>query len=118
MKITMAANDAIEFSGAFYISSPNATPDIKVTFTVPSGATIRWFGEWFEGAYQSSGVVTASGTTVTLAITANSIGMFKFNGIVVNGSTAGDLQFQWAQNTSNSNAVTVQQRSYLMGSKF
>jgi len=42
----------------------------------------------------------------------------KLSGIVVNGSNAGDLQLQWAQNTSNGTSVTVQQRSFLLGSKF
>ncbi|MFM7262100.1 MAG: hypothetical protein ACKO3W_16060, partial [bacterium] len=117
--ISLGANDAVEFSGMMFATSTSATPDLKVAFTVPTGATIRWFGEWFGESYVSSGLITASGTaSPVFPIAANGVGLFKFNGIVTNGSTAGNLQFQWAQNTSNSNAVTVQQRSFLIGSKF
>jgi hypothetical protein len=120
LKIALAASDAVEFSGMLFVSSTSANPDIKVTFTVPSGATVRWFAEWFQSgsAYQNSGLVTASGTTATFMVAANTLGTVKFDGIVVNGSTAGDLQFQWAQNTSSSTAVKVEQRSFLIGSKF
>jgi len=120
LKIALAANDAVEFSGMLFVSSTSSTPDIKVTFTVPSGATVRWFAEWFQtgSTYQNSGLVIASGTTASFTVAANTLGTVKFSGIVVNGSTAGDLQFQWAQNASNSAAVKVEQRSFLLGSKF
>jgi hypothetical protein len=119
LKIALSASDAVEFSGMVFVSSSSATPDIKLTFTVPSGASVRWFAEWFEGAnYASSGIVTASGATASFAVSAGTVGLVKFSGIVVNGSSAGDLQFQWAQNSSNSAAVKVEQRSFLIGSKF
>ena len=119
LKIALAASDAVEFSAVMFVSSTSATPDFKMTFTVPSGASVRWFAEWFDGvAYQSSSIVTSSGTTATFTITANTLGMVKLTGIVVNGSTAGDLQLQWAQNSSNSAAVKVEQRSFILGSKF
>jgi hypothetical protein len=119
LKIALAASDAVEFSAVMFVSSTSATPDFKMTFTVPSGASVRWFAEWFDGVlYQSSSIVTASGTTANFAVAANTLGMVKLTGIVVNGSTAGDLQLQWAQNTSNGTSVTVQQRSFLLGSKF
>jgi hypothetical protein len=119
LKIALAASDAVEFSAVMYVSSTSATPDFKMTFTVPNGASVRWHAEWFDGvAYQSSSIVTASGTTVTFLMAANTLGMVKLTGIVVNGSNAGDLQLQWAQRVSDSAAVTVQQRSFLLGSKF
>ena len=56
---------------------------------------------------------------VTITCSVQIAGLFvDISFIVVNGSTAGDLQFQWAQNTSNSTAVKVEQRSFLLGSKF
>jgi hypothetical protein len=119
LKIALAASDAVEFSAVMFVSSTSSTPDFKMTFTVPSGASVRWLAEWFDGvAYQSSSIVTASGTTANFAVTGNTLGMVKLSGIVVNGSNAGDLQLQWAQNTSNGTSVTVQQRSFLLGSKF
>ncbi len=119
LKIALAASDAVEFSAVMFVSSTSSSPDFKMTFTVPSGASVRWFAEWFDGvAYQSSGIVTSSGTTVAFAITGNTLGMVKLTGIVVNGSNAGDLQLQWAQNSSNSTAVKVEQRSFILGSKF
>ncbi len=120
IKLPLVASDAVEFRGVLIISSTSATPDIKLTLAVPSGATIRWHGEYFESTstYASGGVIVASGTTVVLPVTANQIGMFEFQGIVVNGATAGDLQLQWAQNTSNAASIKVEQRSFITGSKF
>ena len=119
LKIALAASDAVEFSAVMFVSSTSSNPDFKMTFTVPSGASIRWMAEWFdEVAYQRSIIVTGSGTTVTFQVIGGTLGMVKLSGIVVNGSTAGDLQLQWAQNTSNGTSVTVQQRSFLLGSKF
>ena len=120
LKISLAANDAYEFSGMLFVSSTNATPDVKVTFTVPSGATIRWFGEGFGDGYSvSADCVEASGTTFTITLAANSaLATVKFNGIVVNSPTAGNLQLQWAQNASNAAAVKVEARSFLIGKKF
>jgi len=119
LKIALAASDAVEFSAVMFVSSTSSTPDFKMAFTVPSGASVRWMAEYFDGAnYQGSSVITGSGTTVNFAVAANTLGMVKLSGIVVNGSNAGDLQLQWAQNTSNGTSVTVQQRSFLLGSKF
>jgi hypothetical protein len=119
LKIALAASDAVEFSAVMFVSSTSSTPDFKMTFTVPSGASVRWLAEYFDGAnYQGSSVITGSGTTVAFGVAANVVGMVKLSGIVVNGSNAGDLQLQWAQNTSNGTAVKVEQRSFLLGSKF
>ena len=119
LKIALAANDAYEFSGFLIVNSTSATPDIKVTFTVPTGATIRWFGEGFGEAYvASTNVVSASGTTFTVTLLANTLANVKFSGIVTNSTTAGNLQLQYAQNQSNPAAVTVQARSFLIGRKF
>ena len=118
LKIALAASDAVEFSAVMFVSSTSATPDFKMTFTVPSGASVRWHAEWFDGAFQASSIVTSSGTTATFLITENRLGIVKLTGIVVNGSNAGDLQLQWAQNQSNSSAVKVEQRSFIRGSKF
>lgn len=119
LKIALAASDAVEFSAVMFVSSTSSTPDFKMTFTVPSGASVRWHAEYFDGAnYQGSSVITGSGTTIPFQVAANVVGMVKLTGIVVNGSNAGDLQLQWAQNTSNGTSVTVQQRSFLLGSKF
>ncbi|MCX5664565.1 MAG: hypothetical protein NTY97_07685, partial [Planctomycetota bacterium] len=119
LKIALAANDAYEFSGMLFVSTTNATPEIKVTFTVPTGASIRWFGEGFGSAYVASAdCVSASGTTFTITLDANVLATIKFNGIVTNSTTAGNLQLQWAQNVSNAAAVKVEARSFLIGKKF
>jgi hypothetical protein len=119
LKISLAADDVYEFSGMLFVSSTSATPDVKVTFTVPSGATIRWFGEGFGDGYSvSADCVSASGTTFTILLSANSLATVKFNGIVVNSTTAGDLQLQWSQVATNAAAVKVEARSFLIGKKF
>ena len=95
----------------------NTTADLQYTFTIPTGATIRWgcmgTGLDVSEAIARCSSVTASGTVVTTAgfTTENQI---VLAGVVVNGSTTGNLQFQWAQNTATAVDTKVLANSYLM----
>ena len=82
----------------FYTATAS-TGDMQAGPVVPSGATVEWTvmhygssGTFFIDAGTSSGAVnlfTGAGATVRSAFLA---------GTVVNSSTAGNLQFQWARN--------------------
>lgn len=97
-----------------------AAAQIKFGWSVPAGATLSWN----PGALDSS--VTAafagiigrawynSGSTPTLGIdgTAQNV-VATPNGLLVVGANAGNLQFKWAQATTNATATTVKTDSYL-----
>lgn len=103
---------------AFYEGS--TTGDIKFAFTVPTGATLEWASLRAGGSLASASFGTTTedvlGSGTVAFGGANGAGTrlpFQARGIVVMGSTAGDLQFQWAQTTSDAVATTVFARSFL-----
>ena len=110
----LAANEVVAFQCAIHLTS-GVTPDIKVAFTVPSGATLRWgmVGNADPSINQTS--VGASGTGI-LAQTAGVAlpGHILLSGTVVNGANAGNLQLQWAQNTADASDTTVLANSWLL----
>jgi hypothetical protein len=120
LAIPIGANEIYSITGFFKSSSTSITPDIKIAFTVPAGAAM-------DIIYHSNGGTLTTFTSAALrdsgqpspliSIGANIINLIMFQGTVVNGSTAGFLKFQWAQNTSNATATTVTAGSYLAGTR-
>ncbi len=108
--IPVAANTDYAFMGIIVAQSASATPGIDYTFTVPAAIT--------EGGWQD----TQSGTGSTLIAFATEDDMnlgaetraTVIWGYLQNGANAGNLQFQWAQKTSNGTATTVKAGSYLV----
>lgn len=89
----------------------DGTADIKYRMTVPTGATAEGiFGNW------ASSVSTADHTPTSSWAVANDtngqISMLAFR--VITDTTAGNLNFQWAQNNSNANDTTVRQGSTMI----
>jgi len=72
-----------------------ATPDFKITYSVPAGATGGF------GTIQSNFQQVEFGTK-NIVNSTNNADMFHGDiGLVEMGGTAGNLQLQWAQNTAN-----------------
>ncbi len=100
----IGANETWAFRYTVLANVPTA-PDIKFAVTAPSGAScvvsyIDSEAAATNGNYGcgvSTGLVTGNG--------ANDV--YEIVGTVTNGGTAGVVQLQWAQNTSNAAAVTV-----------
>lgn len=65
------------------------------------------------GSLLNAVVHTAGSTVVSggLATTGNHI--LKINGLIENGANAGSLKLQFAQNTSDSSAITLKRGSYI-----
>ena len=117
--LALGANESWEFEAFLLTTSASQTPDIKLTFTVPSGSTITWIGQQIgDGSAVSYLPITASGTTIAPTIAANLITVVRVRGVVTVGSTAGNLQLQWAQNQSNNNATVMKAGSFLKCGKF
>ena len=119
LSLEVGANETWEFEAFILATSSSQTPDLKFTFTVPTGTSIDWTANSVDSSAASSyPPVSASGTSVSPAISANAMMVVRVRGVLTVGSTAGSLQLQWSQNQSNNNAVTVKARSFLKGGKF
>ena len=108
--LALEANSTYIISGCLIVQS-GTTPDWKASFTVPTAATIYAF---FGGANDYHGQVLVSGTaTVNLGGSGANV-PYNVSGVVKTGGTAGNLQFQFAQNTQTlSDPATRRAASWL-----
>jgi len=106
----------------FLFDSANTTHDMKIGWTYPTGTTMLWAPQargaenyWIPlgSANFQTGLLTE--TTVLDMGTSGVAGTWGawFMGIVSVSTTAGTLQFQWAQNTSDAGALIVKRNSFL-----
>lgn len=99
------------FYQALVVFNTGATPAIKFGMTVPSGATlVRTVGRNIAAASNALlqlGVIAVAGTGSDIAT--------FLVGTVVNGTTAGDVQVQWAQNVADASDTKVLTNSWIMG---
>lgn len=119
MAVTPATNTTYELEGVIFYDT-SGTPDIKLAFTYPSGATFSWgpaglkfdgtdFQSHFTAVHREVSATSTpvaglgSGTEVTVHI----------QGKLVMGGTAGSLQLQAAQNTSNASNTIVKSDSWM-----
>lgn len=98
-----------------YEGGTGGSADIKWQWTVPSGAVMH-----YHAAYQGAGGSANVGNTNTAStsIAARTQGAGTLCGTTMTGTltvsvTAGTLQLQWAQNTSNGTATIVHAGSSL-----
>ena len=101
--IPLAASETVSFEAMLrYLG--DATADIKITFTAPSGATIRWQPESSVYVGPTDAVSVKTGDVIqgtTLAFGTNSgTRIIKVVGHIVMSTTSGKLQLQWAQNSA------------------
>jgi hypothetical protein len=105
----------VEF-GLFYFAL--AAADIKKSISVPSGATFR-FGQqgilFTVAAHFGDGDNLSAGSSSSYATAGSDTNdvMTTFAGMIFNGSTAGNVTLQWAQNTSNGSGTTLYKGSFL-----
>lgn len=98
-----------------YEGGTGGSSDIKVQWSVPSGSAMR---HQPVGAGTGGGAITGfayAGSTVTSYGTqgaGNLCGLTMIGSVVV-GSTAGNVQLLWAQNTSDSTPTIVHAQSFL-----
>jgi hypothetical protein len=117
--IPINANDSMKIQGYFDMKENTANKTGKVAFTIPSGATMNIVVTTDNNAavqqdfLKSSGTATAAidGTPTTGV---NEQGILIY-GTIVTGSTAGNIQLQWAQGTSGTDQLTFAAGSYLKG---
>ena len=83
-----------------------ATGDLKVQFTAPASATMSWGGIW---ANTSGALTNPSNNNLASVQSMGGGGDFSatIHGTLTTVGTAGTLQLQWAQNTSDATNTTV-----------
>lgn len=122
----VAANTTYFFRLQLLLSSASATPDFKVGWTVPAAGAMFW-GEKITITSAASiqamwnSTITQASVPDTLLIESDTriiagaiatTGAY-FEGFVRNGANSGNLQLQWAQQTSNASDSKVLKHSFL-----
>lgn len=109
LALTVVANATYIFRHQWVYNS-GATPDIKSQFTVPSGTTMAYWTQASISTHAASGLTQAS--TVIYDGDGSDVSVLTVGYITVS-STAGTVQWQWAQNTANASNTIVRQGSLL-----
>lgn len=89
----------------------NPTPDIKIKWALPSGAT----GEEVSGTFSSTSPAALLDFAATTVIAFTGANQFIVKtGEIIIGGTAGNFALQWAQNVSNGANSEVKEGSFLV----
>lgn len=118
LAFTAGAGEKWHYEQIVYPTSGSNTPDIKTSWTVPSGAVMTW-GAWGLGTGATSGA-TSSAVARLADLSEIPFGAIAaayplvLSGLVTMNTTPGLVQFQWAQNTSNATATAVNAGSRLI----
>lgn len=116
LKLALAADEVWEFVLLVLVNTPT-NADVKFAITVPSGASFYVIAHGLDAA----GAAWIGLRTDSTAFGVYGGGADNFpiviRGTVVCGSTAGDLQLQWAQNSAQSADTKVLANSALKATK-
>lgn len=116
--VALAASATYEFM-AYMIWECAATSaaGIKFAMTVPAGATLHVAGISGNATGINGDVGTGVNINSIQASVANTPLGYNIHGLVIVGSTAGNLQLQWAQATSSASATTLHANSLLRANR-
>lgn len=102
-----------------------STTGVQVAANAPAGATLDFDAELDQIVVTAANVVFGTTTTIGGAIAlpaATLVGITNAGCIcdlwILNGATAGTVQFQFAQNTSSGTALTLKKGSYMTAFRF
>lgn len=115
--VALAANTTWIFIAMIeYTGDAAGSGGIQFTFTTPSGSTLVW-SQLYLGSSVSAPSMAGTGTGSGQTRSAETNGTAQvpawIMGSVTVGSTAGNLQFRWAQNASDATATLVKAGSFL-----
>lgn len=108
------SGEVIFFEIFLRVNQVNATPDIKLDLSCPSGATAFWDRVADGTAWFGTGVLGLT-ESVGTGLISQAVGEFAFYfaGWVISGSTSGTVHLRWAQNTSSANNTTRRKGSIM-----
>jgi hypothetical protein len=114
LKIAMAANEKRLIRGVINWTA-GATEDFKIDFNGPASPTLVVIKKTYN-APGTTTIVAGNDTAYNVSYAmpgAAGSGTFYLDAYLVNGPTAGDFEFRWAQNVSGATAAVVLAGSYL-----
>ena len=116
MRFAVTANALYEFH-AFVRYSSGTGQDWKSSFTVPAGASAHFarYANDSGGTFGGNGDFADTDTPVSQGAGVGNVRTINFFGWLSVGSTAGNLIYQWAQNTTGAFNTVLYQNSYLTG---
>jgi len=116
MRFAVAANATYEFHVYLRYSSGTGQ-DWKSSFTVPAGASAHFarYANDSGGTFGGNGDFADTDTPVSQGAGVGNVRTINFFGWLSVGGTAGNLIFQWAQNTSGAFNTSLYANSYLTG---
>jgi hypothetical protein len=115
----VASNEVFTFQVFLATYSAASTGGLKASFTGPAGSTVVYGGPnaiYLAGGSVTAGIWATGGVATDYLVDSNNRSLL-FTGTISNGATAGNLRFQWAQNTSTATGVTVKAGSSIVGIK-
>jgi len=109
--VALNANKTYSFMMTFFYTS-DAVQDFQYAFAIPAGAS----GEKINGTWQSQQDQNSSALATSQFVPTNNSSLRLINacGRIIVAGTAGNFQFQWAQQTSDPATCTVNQGSMLV----
>ncbi len=114
LSFSIGANETWNYRFLLHITM-NATPDIKFSVSAPTGATcVNGFSD-FENAISVANVACGVSSGNIAGVTATDV--YEVSGSITNGSTAGTVTLNWAQNTANAANTIVRAGSYVEASR-
>lgn len=116
--LNLPANSVFVFNGLISaVGAAIGTGDLKLTFTVPSGASMAFEATGFSASATgplNGNAVRAAAGLVSIGISGGTASPALIFGSINMGPTAGPVQFQWCQNVSSTTATQVLAGSYLV----
>lgn len=115
LKLTMAANTKYSIRLKVFFTTA-ATPDFKYRVSGPAAPVLirRYITRAVGGGVPAMVAIGTAYDTADVALAGSgNDGIIDEEIIVHNGANAGDLVFQWAQNTSNATATIVRAGSFI-----
>lgn len=119
LSLTLDA-DSTYILDSYIAYSSGATPDIKFAWTIPTGMTGHWalFGQTSSATGSVGSMDMRHATSFTTALAAAGSGSFSSLMVVLPRAylvtdSAGTLQLQFAQNTSNASDTIVKTGSWI-----
>lgn len=111
---------------ALFSTGTSNTPDVKITYTVPTSATFSYSVDGYasgattvaSGHHTLSEAATGTGLAIgVITTTQTPTSPVWMDGIVISGGTAGNVVFQWSQLVSDAQALTRNPKSYICFSR-
>ncbi|MFF4779403.1 hypothetical protein ACFY05_41970 [Microtetraspora fusca] len=119
--LALAANTRYLIESMIRYNGLSGPVDFKVGWSAPAGATFDWVCDGLDpNVTGPTGGVSRNRLTLADTASAATISADAFilaRGVLTTAAVAGNLQFRWAQDSSNSNALVVRAGSLLQATR-